>query len=522
MNAETINETINVCKYVGHERKARTIEGEIILQDIKPDILSIVKVTRELCIHHKMVGDNKVKIEGHLDICLIYIADDDTNSQRAMSSKIDFSEVVDFKGVNEDSIIKLKYEIGNVEYRVLTGRKVSIKVPVTFDIKAFNNCDINIVKGVMNDDEMQIQKKNQSLCSPIMKNTSDIEIKENIKLDESNSPISEILCCNICFLDREYKLSYNKILAKADAKIKIVYIADNERQNVETYETSVPVMGFIDFDGINDESVISIEYDILDYCIRPTYQDMQANAFSIEANIKVTAFACENREVELITDFYAPKFVLNTESQTNNIVKSIVDLSENIELAQTLVVPELDNTNILFFEGNSYINEKNILNGKIAIAGNVDINILYCKKDSRIIENKRLELPFQQVIKIDNISSEMDPIISANVEDIEYKQNGENQIQVKIKINVGVIADKEENINSITKLEILDEEVPSMPSMVVYFVKSGDTLWNIAKKFRSTVEYIRETNGLTSDTIYPGQRLLIPRLQISKTSNLLS
>ena len=115
----------------------------------------------------------------------------------------------------------------------------------------------------------------------------------------------------------------------------------------------------------------------------------------------------------------------------------------------------------------------------------------------------------------------MDPIINTSIENIEYNQNGENQIQVKIKLVVTVIADKEENINSVTKLEITDEEVPRMPSVVVYFVKPGDTLWNIAKKFRSTVEYIMEVNNLNNEIIYPGQRLLIPRLQINKVSNLL-
>ena len=521
MNAESINETISVCKYVGHERRSKTIEGDIILQDIKPDILSIVKVSRALCISHKLVGENKVKLEGHLDVCIIYIADDDTNSQRGMSSKIDFSEVIDFNGINEDSIIKLKYEVGNVEYKVLNGRKVTIKVPVIIDIKAFKNCEINIVKGIMNGDEIQTQRINQTICGPVMQNFTDIELKENVNLNDFNSPIGEILCCSLSIIDKEYKLSYNKILAKADAKIKITYIADNDRQNVETFETFVPVMGFIDVEGINENSIISMEYDITDYLIRPTYQDMQSNAISVEANIKVTAFSCENRKVELITDFYTPYFVLNTESQSNNVVRSLIDINENIELSQTLVVPELDNTNILSIDANSNVNEKNILNGKIAIAGNVDINILYNRKDSRMIENKRLDLPFQQVIKIEDIAKDMNPIINVNVESIEYEPNGENQIHVKIKLGINIVAEKEENIDSITRLEISDEAIPNMPSIVVYFVKAGDTLWNIAKNFRNTIEYIREVNGLNDDTIYPGQRLLIPRLQTNTISNLL-
>lgn len=521
MCAETINETINVCKYVGHERASRTIEGDVILQDIKPDILSIVKVTRDLCISQKMVGENKVKIDGYVDVCIVYIADDDTNSQRGMSSKIDFSEVIDFNGVNEDSIIKLKYEVGNAEYRVVNGRKVSVRVPVTFDMKAFNNCDINIVKGIMNDDEMQTQRMNQNLCSPIMRNSTDVELKENVNLNDNNSPIGEILCCNINITDKEYKLSYNKVLAKADARVKIVYIADNERQNVETFETSIPVMGFIDVEGINDNSIISMEYEIKDYCIRPTYQDMQSNAISVEANIEVTVFSCENRDIELITDFYTPHCVINTESQNNSVVRSLIDMNENIELSQTLVVPELDNTNILSIDGNSTINEKNILNGKIAIAGNVSLNILYCKRDSRMIENKRLDLPFQQVIKIEDMTKDMSPMVNVDIESIEYEPNGENQIHVKIKLVASIVADREENINSITNLEISNDPVPTMPSIVVYFVKPGDTLWNIAKNFRNTVEYIMEINDLNSDTIYPGQRLLIPRLQTNNISNLL-
>ena len=53
MCAETINETINVCKYVGSARKSSNVEGDVILQDIKPDILSIVRVTRDLCVTQK-------------------------------------------------------------------------------------------------------------------------------------------------------------------------------------------------------------------------------------------------------------------------------------------------------------------------------------------------------------------------------------------------------------------------------------------------------------------------------------
>ena len=43
-----------------------------------------------------------------------------------------------------------------------------------------------------------------------------------------------------------------------------------------------------------------------------------------------------------------------------------------------------------------------------------------------------------------------------------------------------------------------------------YVVQSGDTLWDLAKKFNTTVDDIVELNDIENpDLIYPGQKLLI-------------
>ena len=56
------------------------------------------------------------------------------------------------------------------------------------------------------------------------------------------------------------------------------------------------------------------------------------------------------------------------------------------------------------------------------------------------------------------------------------------------------------------------EAIKKLPGMVGYIVKEGDTLWNIAKRYSTTVSNIMEDNGLTSDVIKPGMRLMILKL----------
>ncbi|MFT9374063.1 LysM peptidoglycan-binding domain-containing protein, partial [Liquorilactobacillus hordei] len=42
-----------------------------------------------------------------------------------------------------------------------------------------------------------------------------------------------------------------------------------------------------------------------------------------------------------------------------------------------------------------------------------------------------------------------------------------------------------------------------------YTVKSGDSLWQIAVKYNTTVTQLKSTNHLSSDTIYVGQALIV-------------
>ena len=48
----------------------------------------------------------------------------------------------------------------------------------------------------------------------------------------------------------------------------------------------------------------------------------------------------------------------------------------------------------------------------------------------------------------------------------------------------------------------------------MYVVKAGDTLWNIAKRYNTTVENLMMMNNLTTDLITIGQRLMVPNKNV--------
>jgi LysM repeat protein len=48
------------------------------------------------------------------------------------------------------------------------------------------------------------------------------------------------------------------------------------------------------------------------------------------------------------------------------------------------------------------------------------------------------------------------------------------------------------------------------PDVTMYVVQSGDTLYSIARRFGATVDAVKAANGLSSNSITPGQQLIIP------------
>lgn len=63
------------------------------------------------------------------------------------------------------------------------------------------------------------------------------------------------------------------------------------------------------------------------------------------------------------------------------------------------------------------------------------------------------------------------------------------------------------------------------PDSAAYTVKPGDSLYVIARKNHTTVDFIKKINSLTSDNIYPGMKLKIHTapfsIQIDKSKNIL-
>jgi LysM repeat protein len=126
------------------------------------------------------------------------------------------------------------------------------------------------------------------------------------------------------------------------------------------------------------------------------------------------------------------------------------------------------------------------------------------------VEQKRAKIPFEYTLSEmpENCNSNFDMQISN--EDFVIQDGGDINCNIDMEI-LGTLSENR-SLNLIDEVEKEEASSDQDYSVVVYIVKKGDTLWNIAKKFRTTVDFIARTNGIEDENqIQIGQKLYIPR-----------
>lgn len=130
-----------------------------------------------------------------------------------------------------------------------------------------------------------------------------------------------------------------------------------------------------------------------------------------------------------------------------------------------------------------------------------------------------MKVPFNYSINNDNINEFTTLDTNVEVKENNFVVLNDGAVEAKIELQFGLMVSKNEKINVIDNIEVEDKKECNGYSMVIYFVKPKDTLWEIAKKFDSTIEEIAKVNEIEDpNKIMPGQQLFIPRYCNRKTA----
>ena len=195
-------------------------------------------------------------------------------------------------------------------------------------------------------------------------------------------------------------------------------------------------------------------------------------------------------------------------------------INDDCNIQERINISELKDGKVYNVRITPNIVKENVLNNLVSYEGELILNILYESSTTNRMDVREQRIPFTHDISSDKISKSSDVNTNIEISTKDFICMPDNTIEINVGMKFLVETYMRNNINIVNNINIEEiKEESRANSLVIYFVKDGDTLWKIAKKFKSTIDEIADINNIENvDKINVGDQLYIPKYVYNRIS----
>jgi len=268
-------------------------------------------------------------------------------------------------------------------------------------------------------------------------------------------------------------------------------------------------MGFIDLVGVSEDDMCDVKYKLKNIIIKPNVGEEHSVNAEIEFEIFCRVFG--NKEISVIQDMYSPSRNLGFNQNKVSTMINMKNTRSMVNVREKVRLEDEEYNKICDVIVTPIINEKIASKDMVKYSGDLNLKFILLNNEENYVKAQEVSIPFSfnQEIEGINKDSKIEVELSNNFQ--EFTKDG-MEVSVKVDLEICTKSYDQETINVIDNIQELEEDFDNPYSMVIYFVKPGDSLWKIAKKYRSTVDDIARINNIENpDKIMPGMQLFIPK-----------
>ncbi|MEE1073018.1 MAG: DUF3794 domain-containing protein [Cellulosilyticum sp.] len=518
MSVELIKKPITLDEMTKRETVQVIKERDLIVPDGKPDLQCIVQMDGEVCIDQIDVSQDRVMYRGKIDVCILYRTIGNQKCIYTMKSSIPVEDFVIIEGVNKDQRIDFDCKIEHMSYNILNERKVNVKAIMEINIAATSCKDTTVITEIQADEPVETKEEEIEIVSLANEKEEKIIVKEDLTIASSKPCIGEILKTIVSIQDEQVKRTDSEIKYNGMIEVVTMYKAADSDDNVEIITHRVPFEGSIESPQEEDEMYFDCQLSAeLSYIqVAPDYDGEDR---IIECEFIVNAKYCNYSKTvyETISDIYCPGKKVKTKEKTLNYMnlKDKVHVAIPKKEAITLDDDFGENPEIFSVNVKPTVEDKVYNDGILTISGMLEIKILYLCKTG---ENNEIQMtmnvvPFTQEVETAMSQSKVvvEPVITAK--DVSVYAQTKREVVIEYLLDCMIEVYEAAMLNVLEEVELEDmtkEEMDAYPSMTVYQVKKGDSLWSLAKRYNTTVKDIQELNDIeVPESLREGQKVII-------------
>lgn len=508
-----LSDTFIINEIIDSNTTEALLENEISISENMPDLEKIISTEGKIKINNISVLTNKVNVNGDLVYNIIYRSNDDDISVSSMSGKIPFTEEIQMVGARENMEAQTHSYIDYLESELLSERKFLIKSVANIYVELVNKRPVDFISSLESDGNFQAKTKNITYTDVVSHSSEDINISDSIELNQNSNKIKSILKSDCDPYITNVDIMNDRMLIEGVCKIGFLYTENNNLSTANYVSEEFPFTHYIELKNSNVDMLrdINVIFNDLTYNLEENY-DSENKIISFNANFTIEAKLYDTVEKNIILDGYSTESEIEIDSAKINLVSTKNIKDTTIKYENTFDVMTGTIKDIYSVDISPKISEKRVFDDKYIIDGFLDVNLLYLNGDVNKIDRAYVSMPYSTTINLEAGNSDCDLISDVKISKLCAYRKGNNSVVVNCDIKVNMKFKKGEEISVIRNIsEISPLDFSKMPSLIFRVVQPGETVWDIAKNYNLSINYLKELNELPDETLAPGSKIIIAR-----------
>lgn len=517
MTLELIRDLVRVEQVIREEMTQAVVEGDVVVPDSKPDVDRILSVNGEVAIIDKEVVEDKVIVEGVVNVKSLYISKEGEQALYYMEGSFGFTQHVDLPGVENHMETEIKAIIEHTDSSLVNSRKLNVKCVLSLTGRVVEKSQIDIIKDIKGVKDIQVLRDHLEINDTVGKELSRVTVRHDFEIPTDGPAIKEILYTDITLGERGSSVLEGRIALNGILKVTTLYIGDDEGP-INDIRYELPFSHYIDIDGAMPGMEEKVKCFVEDfYSTVKENEEGQRRIIEYEVVVNTEGKVEATQPVEILMDAYSPSINLEMAKSYVRHKKILDRISEEIILKEEIDLPaELPQIErICDIKAKPVLTDFGVYGDQAMVEGILAIQVLYFIKDNaEAVHLYEDEIHFQHSVQLPEDDGPMDLDVDLYMEDIQYRTLDAGLFEVRGRLRANMVVGQTFEKEVLIDVEEAEEgEERARPSIVVYFVQPGDHLWSIAKRFNTTIDDLIKVNHIEEpDNLVSGNSLVIPRV----------
>lgn len=508
MELKVNREVITVCEELYSGVQEQSTELDYILPDYFPEIFRIIQARMEPRIESYAISDGVLTYELCVEICVLYCAQD-SPAVHCVRQKLCYTRTVELgrqcEGIAAELIPKPDY----VNCRAVNQRRIDLRGAVSVRIRATCGSQQEVIGDIFGL-HAQTRKEPVTYTARRLHGVRTFTLSEVAELGEAKPAALQILRTDVQLLGGDARIIAGKLAAKGDAVVRLLYSCEG---GMESMQFTLPYSQIVDLEGIDDAFSCTVRPELAGCEITPAAKnDGEARSIQCELRIRLVCTAVKTAVTELVTDVFSTLHPCSYTAAPVRLSGCGAPVSDSGAERCTLVSKEGEIRRVY----DVWCTPRNMgaralpESGSIEVSGMLACSVL-AQSDSTAPVMLEQEFPFTRVLPAPEDCTAAQ--VQVQIPACSYTLTGSDTVVLQPELRILADTQVLRSIPLLTEVHI-DQEERIAPkdscALLLYYGTAGEAVWDIAKKYSTSIQAIVEENDLTQERLTENGMLLIP------------